>query len=64
MSRNALRFSREEGGLLELHRHAKNRTHNQLRRFSNNVLSFGAGLAVLLVDTQAVHALCKIKRAL
>jgi hypothetical protein len=30
---------------------------------SRTRLSFGAGLAALLVDTQAVHALCKMKRA-
>jgi hypothetical protein len=30
---------------------------------SRTRLSFGAGLAALLVNTQAVHALCKIKGA-
>jgi hypothetical protein len=30
---------------------------------SRTLLSFGAGLAALLVDTQVAHALCKIKRA-
>ena len=30
---------------------------------SRTGLSFGTGFAALLVDTQVVHALCKIKRA-